>query len=230
MYKSRNDIITDKKVRYRKEVKSSTHIIWIMIIASLAMGAGFIYESSSKNVQIHTSVYSENELFVRKSHYKAQTKQVSNKVTNSRSFTTPLYTTKSSQHRRSSSGRTKAQRANTQNCLYWYKKYNEDHSNYSQLMQNDACERAAIKVKPRPPSQNTVVHNYYYQDKRQVNKQANKDVLIQRCTRYKKELERIEARMRSGYTASQYNWLESTRKKWRNKLFDECQSLSINSY
>lgn len=218
-----DDIFTVRKKQTQEKIDYKLYVISVLLISLSLLVFGFTYSSISGNGET-AKTYSENnkQTFIRSQISKntsySNTKSGYRKYQHSKSHNLPR--------------RTKAQRANIKNCLYWNKQYNANQTNYNRLMQNDACKRAAITVKTRSQPQNTISQNNYQ------NRVATSDDYIsqkttlarQQCSYYKQELERIQARMRHGYTASQYNYLESRRKHWQNKLFDECKQFSINSY
>ncbi len=65
------------------------------------------------------------------------------------------------------------------------------------------------------------------------NKQGEKHKVLKksstsRCQSYKEKLEYYAAKMRSGYTNSEYKKLEKSRKKYRNLLFSRCETKTFS--
>ena len=69
-----------------------------------------------------------------------------------------------------------------------------------------------------------IVENGKTTNKKSYKKKAN----LKRCKSYKKKLAYYSDKMKSGYKNSEYKKLESNRKKYRNLLFDNCETKTFN--
>ena len=69
-----------------------------------------------------------------------------------------------------------------------------------------------------------IVDNGTTTSKKTYKKKAN----LKRCKSYKKKLAYYSDKMKSGYKNSEYKKLESNRKKYRNLLFDNCETKTFS--
>ena len=67
-----------------------------------------------------------------------------------------------------------------------------------------------------------------HKNKQSIKRKVSKKSSTSRCQSYKEKLEYYAAKMRSGYTNSEYKKLEKSRKKYRNLLFNRCETKTFS--
>ncbi len=260
MYNNNNhDLISDIKEDWERPNRTDNHLTLAFIIVSLSLsvlGASYYYhlkhmeellvEAKTRNDAIYFKTEKIAKVEAINKQQNTQSKSKYRKPKSKKNTKTNIYSDNThpslkkkskiqhynKQHDRARELRQRrdAFKTNLRTCNYWKEKYGNEKSSYNKRMIDDSCGRYSPYDWAIPSTQPKVVINNINNYRNRSSSKSNGCVSLASCTNYKNRLNQILSKMRSGYTALQYNSLEGRRKHWKNKIFDNCKCYKTNSF